>query len=413
MTPDRSAAVAMDGADGLARFRDRFVFDDDALIYLDGNSLGRLPKASRARVLEVLDRDWGTGLIRSWEEHWLSLPDRIGDLVGVELLGTSPGEVIVADTTTVSLYKAVAAALDARPGRRTVVIERDNFPTDRYVVESLAQQRGLEIRWIDEVGERGIGVDDLAGVLDESVAVTVLSHVDYRSAALVDVGELTAAAHAFGALTVWDLCHSVGVVPIDLAADDVDLAVGCTYKYLNGGPGAPAFTFVKGGLQGQLRQPIWGWWSRREMFDMAQGYEAEPGIRGWLTGTPGILSMAAVEPGVAMVAEAGLPALRAKSSTLTAQAVELYDAWLRPRGVGLATPRDPKRRGGHVTVTWPRAWQLAEDLTSAGVIVDFRRPDGIRLGLAPLTTRFVDVYDAMARLTALLDGAPPPRIGSP
>jgi kynureninase len=397
----------MDGADGLAHFRDRFVFDDDALIYLDGNSLGRLPKASRARVLEVLDRDWGAGLIRSWEEHWLSLPGRIGDLIGVELLGASPGEVIVADTTTVSLYKAVAAAIDARPGRRTVVIERDNFPTDRYVVESLARQRGLEIRWIDEVGERGIGLDDLAGVLDESVAVTVLSHVDYRSAALVDVGELTAAAHAHGALTVWDLCHSVGVVPIDLTADDVDVAVGCTYKYLNGGPGAPAFTFVTSGLQGQLRQPIWGWWSRREMFDMAQGYEAEPGIRGWLTGTPGILSMAAVEPGVAMVAEAGLGALRAKSSALTAQALQLYDAWLRPRGVGLATPRDPERRGGHVTVTWPQARQLAQDLASAGVIVDFRRPDGIRLGLAPLTTRFVDLYDAMARLTALLDAVPP------
>jgi kynureninase len=408
MTPDRSlsteraAVVAMDAADGLAHFRERFVFDDDQLIYLDGNSLGRLPRASRSRVLEVLDRDWGAGLIRSWDEHWLDLPGRIGDLIGVELLGAKPGEVIVADTTTVSLYKAVAAALDARPGRRTVVIERDNFPTDRYIVESLAKQRALEVRWIDGVGERGIGVDDLAHVLDDSVAVTVLSEVDYRSAALVDMGELTAMTHSDGALTVWDLCHSVGVVPIELTADDVDVAVGCTYKYLNGGPGAPAFTFVRAGLQDQLHQPIWGWWSRRDMFDMGEGYEPEPGIRGWLTGTPGILSMAAVEPGVAMVAEAGLPAVRAKSCALTALAVELYDRWLRPRDVGLATPRDPERRGGHVTVTWPGARQLTQDLAAAGVIVDFRRPDGIRLGLAPLTTRFVDVYDAMARLESLI-----------
>ena len=216
------------------------------------------------------------------------------------------------------------------------------------------------------------------------------------------MGALTAVSHEHGALTVWDLCHSVGVVPIDLSADDVDVAVGCTYKYLNGGPGAPAFTFVKAGLQDQLRQPIWGWWSRRDMFDMAEGYEPEPGIRGWLTGTPGILSMAAVEPGVAMVAEAGLVGVRAKSCALTGLAVDLYDRLLRPRGVGLASPRDPERRGGHVTVTWPGARQLAQDLASDGVIVDFRRPDGIRLGLAPLTTRFVDVYDAVARLAGLI-----------
>jgi kynureninase len=352
--------------------------------------------------VEVLDNNWGGDLIRSWEEHWIELPTRIGDLIGVALLGARPGEVIVSDTTTVSLYKAVSAALDARPGRRSVVIERDNFPTDRYVVESLAAQRDLSVRWVDEAGAEGVTAADLAPLLDDDVALTVLSQVDYRSAALLDMAELTAAAHAVGALTVWDLCHSVGVVPIDLTADDVDIAVGCTYKYLNGGPGAPAFTFVRSELQAMLHQPIWGWWSRREMFDMEQGYDAEPGMRGWLTGTPGILSMAAVEPGVAMIAEAGLPAIRAKSVALTAFAVELYDLWLRPLGAGLASSRDPARRAGHVTVTSQKARQVTDDLVVRGVVADFRRPDGIRLGLSPLTTRFVDVYDAMEQLTTLM-----------
>jgi kynureninase len=216
------------------------------------------------------------------------------------------------------------------------------------------------------------------------------------------MAELTRMAHAVGALTVWDLCHSAGAVAIDLRGDDVDIAVGCTYKYLNGGPGAPAFTFVRQQLQRDLRQPIWGWWSRREMFDMEQGYEPEPGIRSWLTGTPGIVSMAAIEPGVAMIAEAGMAAIRAKSRALTELAVELYDETLRPLGMGLASPRDPNRRGGHITVTHPEAKALTAELIRAGMVPDFRRPDGIRLGLAPLTTRFVDVYDVVALLADLV-----------
>jgi kynureninase len=400
--PERSEALGRDAADELAGYRDGFVIDDDGLVYLDGNSLGRLPKASRSRLHEVIDADWAGGLIRSWDRHWLELPTRIGDLIGCKLLGARPGEVVVNDTTTVSLYKVVSAALDARPGRRSVVIERDNFPTDRYIVESLAAQRDLDIRWVDEAGVDGVRPADLEAVLDDDVAVTVLSQVDYRSAALLDMGALTAAAHEVGALTVWDLCHSVGAVPIDLHADGVDIAVGCTYKYLNGGPGAPSFTFVRHDLQPHLHQPIWGWWSRRDMFDMEQGYDPEPGMRAWLSGTPGILSMAAVEPGVTMVAEASMDAIRAKSVALTTFAVQLYDAWLQPHGVGLASPRDAGRRGGHVTLTHPRARELTAELIAGGVIPDFRRPDGIRLGLAPLTTRFVDVYDAMERLTALV-----------
>lgn len=378
------------------------MIDDDSLIYFDGNSLGRLPRATVVRVQHVLADEWGSRLIRSWREGWMDLPTRLGDLLGTGLLGARPGETIVADNTTVSLYKAISAALDARPDRRTVVIERDNFPTDRYIVESLARQRDLELRWVESAPPLGVSAADLEAVLDESVAVVVLSQVDYRSAAILDMAGLTAKAHALGALTVWDVCHSVGSVPIALHQAEVDIAVGCTYKYLNSGPGAPAFTFVNGRLQSELAQPIWGWWSRAEMFDMAQGYVAESGIRAWLTGTPGVLSMSAVETGVDMVVRAGIDRIRNKSVDLTRLTVDLYDGWLAEHGVGLESPRDPALRGSHVTLSHPDAVRLCEDLARRGVIPDFRRPDGIRVGLAPLTTRFVDVFDGLSVLRDLL-----------
>ncbi|MDP9317816.1 MAG: kynureninase [Actinomycetota bacterium] len=401
--PTRADCEARDAADPLAAYRAEFLIDDDALIYLDGNSLGRLPTATLDRVRRVLEEEWGGRLIRSWRETWMELPTRLGDLIGTGLLGAQPGETVVADNTTVSLYKAISAALDARPGRRALLIERDNFPTDRYVVESLAQQRDLEIRWVDEVGSDGITVEDLGGALDTSVAVVILSHVDYRSAAILDMASLTSRVHDVGALAVWDLCHSVGAVPIDLHEAGADIAVGCTYKYLNSGPGAPAFTFVSGARQAELAQPIWGWWGRVDMFDMAQDYLPQPDIRAWLTGTPSILSMVGVETAVEMVVRAGITEIRRKSVALTSMAVSLYDAWLADRGVGLASPRDAARRGSHVTVTHPDAMRLADDLAVRDVIPDFRRPDGIRLGLAPLTTRFVDVYDGLAVLRDTLD----------
>jgi kynureninase len=403
MTIDRSHAEKLDVADPLGHYREQFVIDDDELIYLDGNSLGRLTRAGRDRVVNVLEDDWGRHLIRSWEERWVELPTRIGDLIGTSLLGADPGEVVIGDATTVALFKAMSALLDAQQGRRAVVIERDNFPTDRYVVESLASQRGLEIRWIDEVGSNGVQLDHVTPLLDDEVAFVALSHVDYRSAAWLDMASITAAAHEAGALTLWDLCHSVGSVPIDLHRDGADVAVGCTYKYLNGGPGSPSFTYVRRDLQPRLRQPIWGWWGRRDMFDMAQGFDPEPDMRAWLTGTPGVLSMVAIEPAVGMIAAASMDAIRAKSVELTSLLVQLYDDRLAPRGFGLASPREPERRGSHVTLTHPRGAQLVVELTAVGVLPDFRRPDGIRLGLAPLTTRFVDVYDGLDRLVALVD----------
>jgi kynureninase len=397
----RADAAELDRVDPLAEYRDRFVIDDDALIYLDGNSLGRLSKDARSRVLNALDDEWGSGLILSWEQRWLDLPAQIGDLLGTALLGADPGEVIVGDSTTISLYKAVAAALDARPDRRAVVIDEDNFPTDRYVVASLAEQHGLEVRWIPEAGPDGVSLDALVQRLDDNVALTVLSHVDYRSAAILDIDAMTNAAHDVGALTVWDLCHSVGVVPIDLHASGVDIAVGCTYKYLSAGPGSPAFTYVRSDLQRRLRQPIWGWFGRRDQFEMGQGYEPVPGIRSWQTGTTSVLSLVAVEPSVALVAEAGVSAIRQKSERLTALAVDLYDQWLAAAGWTLQSPRDPARRGSHVTVSHPAGRQAMSDVVAAGVVPDFRQPDGIRLGMAPLTTRFTDVYDGIQRLASV------------
>jgi kynureninase len=396
----RAEAEALDAVDALGSYRDRFVIADDS-IYLDGNSLGRLPKASVERIRQVVEDDWGNHLIRSWTDRWIDLPSRIGDLIGTALLGTSTDEVIVGDSTTVALYKVISACLDARPDRRTILIEAANFPTDRYIVESLAAQRNLDIRWLEETGVDGVSAADVAAALDPTVAVAVLSHVDYRSAAILDLAAITATVHEVGALMVWDLCHSVGCLPIDLESDGVDAAVGCTYKYLNGGPGAPAFTYVRRDRQGELKQPIWGWWSRQEMFDMAQGYQPHAGMKAWLTGTPGVVSLAAVEPGVAMIAEAGIPAIRSKSMALTDFAVSVYDEELAPRGFGLASPRDASRRGSHITVSHPQAKALTLQLVERGVIPDFRHPDGIRLGLAPLTTRYVDVFDGLAVLAEL------------
>ena len=397
----RAYAEQLDRDDPLASYRNQFVIPDDSLIYLDGNSLGRLPTATQQRIKRVLDDDWAGHLIRSWEDRWMHLPVQIGDLIGTGLLGAAPGETIVGDSTTVALFKAMSALLDAQPGRRVVIIERDNFPTDRYLVESLARSRDLDVRWIEEVGPDGVTTEHVKPLLDDDVAFLVLSQIDYRSAAIVDVREITEAAHEVGVLTLWDLCHSVGSIPIDVHRDQVDVAVGCTYKYLNGGPGSPSFTYVRADLQPRLSQPIWGWWGRTDMFEMEQGYLPESDMRSWLAGTPSVLSMAGIEPSVAMIVEAGMDAVRAKSKALTALGVTLYDAWLAPLGAALASPRDPERRGSHVTVTHPDSRRAMAELTRQGVLPDFRQPDGIRLGMAPLTTRFVDVHDGLARLRDL------------
>jgi kynureninase len=400
-TPAPEHAAALDAADPLASFRARFAPGDPALVYLDGNSLGRLPLSTIERLREVVTREWGSELIRGWS-HWMDLPRRVGDRIAEGVLGARAGEVIVSDSTTVNFYKLAAAALAARPGRRTIVTDRDNFPTDRYVLEGLAAARGLSIRWLDADPVAGPTPADVARVLDGDTALVTLTHVNYRSAAIADLPAITALAHEAGALALWDLSHSAGAVPVDLEASGADLAVGCTYKYLNGGPGAPAYLYVREALQGELRSPIWGWLGRRDPFAMEQGYEPAPGMGGWLAGTPAVLALAAVEEGVALVAEAGIERLRAKGIALTSYAIELHDAWLAPLGFRLGSPRDAVRRGSHVSICHPEAARLCERLLAGGVVPDFRGPDSIRFGMSALTTSFADVYCGIDRLRGLV-----------
>jgi kynureninase len=354
----------------------------DVVAYLDGNSLGRPLAASAARVARFLEEQWGTRLIRGWDESWLELPLRIGDELGRVTLGAAAGQTTIGDSTTVLLYKLIRAAVDASPERRELVIDRDNFPTDRYVAEGIAAERGLSIRWIDDPSR----VDDAIG---PQTALVVLSHVSYRSGALADAAGITARAHDAGALILWDLCHSTGVVPIELDAWGVDLAVGCTYKYLNGGPGSPAFAYVAARHQARLSQPIQGWLGSATPFEMGQGYVPADGIRGFLSGTPPIVGMLAVEDAVALIDEVGLGAIRAKSTALTAFAIELADSLLAD--AALATPRDPAGRGSHITLDDDRFAAIMPRLWERGVIPDFRRPNGIRLGLSPLSTSFAEV----------------------
>jgi kynureninase len=388
-----SDPAALDAADGLAPFRDRFVIPDPSLVYFDGNSLGRPPLAALERLARVAAEEWAGELIRGWN-HWLDAPRRVGDLLGTNLLGAREDEVAICDSTTVDFFRLASAALDARPDRRYVVTDRANFPTDRYVLEGLVRDRGRQIGWIEPDPIDGPSVADVERALaahDGDVALVTLTHVNYRSAAIADLPAITRLAHDAGALVLWDLSHSAGSVPVELAANDVDLAVGCTYKYLNGGPGAPAYLYIRHDLQAALRNPIQGWFGQAEQFEMGDGFRPAPGITGWLTGTPGILGIAAAEEGIRITAEAGVEAIRAKGIALTEYAIALHDAWLAPLGFTLGSPRDAARRGSHVSVRRADARELTKAMIDRGVVPDFRAPDSIRLGLSPLTTRFVDV----------------------
>jgi len=381
-----TTATELDAADPLARYRERFLPAPDVVAYLDGNSLGRPLAASIARVEEVARTQWAGRLIRGWDDGWMGLPVRIGDELGRLALAAAPGQTVIGDSTTVLLYKLIRAAIALRPGRDELVIDRDDFPTDRYLVESITAERGLTVRWIDE-GD--VTPERLTAVLSERTAVVVLSAIAYRSGYLADLPAVTALVHEAGALILWDLCHSAGVLPHELDAWGVDLAVGCTYKYLNGGPGAPAFAYVSAGLLDRFRQPITGWLGSAHPFEMGQGYEPAPGIRRVLSGTPPVLGMVGLQDSLALIAEAGLPAIRAKSIALTEFAIALADELLPD--AELATPRDPARRGSHVTLDHPGFEALMPRLWERGVIPDFRRPTGIRLGLSPLSTSFAEV----------------------
>jgi kynureninase len=393
-------ARELDAADPLAGYRDRFVVTDPDTIYLDGNSLGRLPKATRERLRHLVDVEWAADLIRGWD-RWIELGREAGDVLA-GLVGARPGEVVLSDSTTVNLYKLAAAALSARPGRRTVITDDDNFPTDRYVLQGLAEAGGLNLVVLESDVDRGVDADALRAALDADTALVCLSHVAYRSGAIADLPGITAAAHEAGALVLWDLCHSAGAVPVGLADAGVDLAVGCTYKHLNGGPGAPAFLYVRRDLQASLRQPIWGWFGQADQFAMGAEYRPVDGIERFLVGTPPVLGGYAALEGARITAEAGIEAVAAKGRALTGYLVELFDAWLAPLGFALASPRDADRRGAHVTLHHPQAWQVCQALKAERVIPDFRTPDRLRLGVAPLYTTFTDLYTSMARLRELV-----------
>jgi kynureninase len=399
----RDAALARDAGDPLASYVDRFVLTDPDLVYLDGNSLGRLPKPTVDRMRRTVEHEWGDGLIRSWSQ-WMDLPVTVGDLIGSALLGAAPGQVSVSDSTSVNLYKLAAAALDARPGRRVIVTDDDNFPTDRYVLQGLAEQRGLDLRLVHTDIDEGISYGAVADAVRDDVALLCLSHVAYRSGALADMAALSALAHDAGALVLWDLSHAAGSVPVLLDADGADLAVGCTYKYLCGGPGAPAFLYVRRELQRALRSPIQGWFAQRDQFTMAGAFDPVETIGRFLVGSPPILQIAAVEEGARLLAEAGIDALRAKGVALTSYLIELADAWLAPLGFRVACPRDPARRGSHVSLHHPQAWQISQALIAkAGVVPDYRTPERLRLGPAPLSTRYVDVWEGLDRLRRLVE----------
>lgn len=403
MTDASARAARLDADDPLAAYRDRFVGADQPLVYFDGNSLGRPLAVTGPRLARFVEEEWGGRLIRGWDEGWLELPLTLGDRLGRAVLGAAPGQTAVGDSTTVLLYKLMRAAVAARPGRTEIVLDRDNFPTDRYVADGVARECGLTLRWIDVDLAAGVTAELLAPVVGPETALVVLSHVAYRSAWLADLSELTRIAHDAGALVLWDLCHSAGSVPVELDESGVDLAVGCTYKYLNGGPGAPAFAYVAARHQGELVQPIQGWMGAVDTFLMGPTYAPAPGIRRFLSGTPPIVGMLAMQDMLALVEEAGIDAVRAKSVALTSYAVDVADELLAPYGVVLASPRDPALRGGHVTLNHPLMREVTAALWERDVIPDYRDPHGLRIGLSPLSTSFAEVRSGLESVAEVLD----------
>lgn len=398
----RAIAEQLDARDPIAAFRDRFIIADEHTTYLDGNSLGRLPAATPALLDTVVREGWGAGLVTSWHS-WIDWGTRLGDRLAASVLGAGPGEVAISDSTSVNLYKLAVAALDAAPDRRTIVLDAGDFPTNRYVLQGLAAARGLRIRTVRADLDGGCAVEDLRRVLDRDVALVCLSLVSYRSGALLDMGGVNAAAREVGALVLWDLSHAAGAVPVRLTAQRADLAVGCTYKYLNAGPGAPAFLFVRRELQTVLRQPIWGWFGQKHQFDMGPDYDPVDGVERFLVGTPPILSLAPIEPALDIVEQAGVDRIRAKGIRLGQLMVDLTRHWLVPYGFRLASPAAAQSRGSHVCLEHADAWRICRALSvNAGIICDFREPSRLRIAPSPVYTRFVDVWDAMHRLRQLV-----------
>lgn len=404
MTTALEYAQQLDAQDALAHYRAAFVHDGE-LIYMDGNSLGRLPRATIDRMGAAVEQEWGRDLIRGWHHGWYDAPQRIGDKIG-GLLGAGPGQVLACDSTSTNLFKLTLAALALRPERRRIVSDALNFPSDLYVIQGCIDLLGGRHELVLAPADDGLRVEPsaLANLIDEQTALVTLSHVAFKSGFLYDMAAVTARAHEVGALVLWDLSHSAGVVPIALDACGADFAVGCGYKYFNGGPGAPAYLYVRRELQEQARSPIWGWFGQRAPFAFGLEYQPAAGIDRFLAGTPPMLSLLAIEPALDMLLEAGVARMREKSSQLTAYAIKLHDALLAPVGYTLGTPRQPDQRGAHVSVRHPEGYRINRALIEElDVLPDFREPDNIRLGLAPLTTAFADVWHTVERLRRAVD----------
>lgn len=396
----RSDCEAADLRDPLAKFRDEFTLPDN-LIYLDGNSLGVLPQAAPARAADVIRQEWGADLISSWNKHdWFELPVTLGEKIA-QLVGGTDGGCVVSDTTSVNIFKAMGAAVEIQaaeqPERKVIISERENFPTDLYVVEGLMRtlDRGYELRLIDD----SLSLDD---ALSEDVAVVLLTQVNYRTGQLWDITKTTKMIQSAGALAVWDLCHSVGAVPIALDEANADFAVGCTYKYLNGGPGSPAFVWVADRHIAKAQQPLSGWWGHSKPFDMALSYEPSEGIRRFLVGTQSIIALSTMEVGLDIALSVDQEALREKSLALTSLFIQLVEERIADPDLTLVTPRDPDSRGSHVSFRHPNGFAIMKALIANGVVGDYREPEVLRFGITPLYLGFADIWDAVETLRRVL-----------
>ena len=404
---DREYALELDKNDPLAHFKSQFVISDPEMCYLDGNSLGRLPKATITAINDLMTKEWGPEVVTGWS-HWVDEAQPTGDLLGAAALGAGPGQVLVCDTTSVNFYQLCLAAIHARPGRKTIITDAANFPTDRYILDGIAKQFGLKLVIIDNedpaiAKHERITTEVLAPYLNDDVAMVTLEVIQYRSGARTDLKSITDQVRAIGALVVWDASHAVGAIELNLDANGVDLCVGCTYKYGNSGPGSPAWLYVSKGVQSELQVPIQGWFAQDAQFEMGPVFERSQTIRGFQIASPSLMGIRCVQTAFSMIKEAGIDAIAHKAAVGTQMMIELYDAWLAPLGIELNTSRNTKERGGHISLVHPDAAQICVAMrTISNVIPDYRTPNSIRLAISPLPTSYVEIWDGFERMRDLV-----------
>jgi kynureninase len=404
---DREYALELDRKDPLAHFKSQFVIGDPEMCYLDGNSLGRLPKATITAINDFMTKEWGPEVVTGWS-HWVDEAQPTGDLLGAAALGAAAGQVLVCDTTSVNFYQLCLAAIHARPGRKTIITDAANFPTDRYILDGIAKQFDLNLVIIENedpaiATHERITTEVLAPYLNDDVALVTLEVIQYRSGARTDLKSITDQVRAIGALVVWDASHAVGAIELNLDDNGVDLCVGCTYKYGNSGPGSPAWLYVSKRVQNELQVPIQGWFAQDAQFEMGPVFERSQTIRGFQIASPSLMGIRCVQTAFSMIKEAGIDAIAHKAAVGTQMMIELYDEWLAPLGIELNTSRDAKERGGHISLVHPDAAQICVALrTMANVIPDYRTPNSIRLAISPLPTSYVEIWDGFARMRDLV-----------